>query len=169
MTKTIRFLAGALFVSALGIPPAARADSACLPDAQKFCAEVPIGEGRVLTCLRAQWANLAGACQREIQKIENRAREVSQACANDIWQYCPRVLPGHDRIRTCLWSRWKDLSSTCKDEVAVLSEKAQKLWDHCTADIEALCPGMQRGGGQIYLCLKAQESKASHQCRQALR
>ena len=166
MTKTIRFVAVALLFSA---PPPARADSACLPDMQKFCAEVPIGEGRVLTCLRAQWANLAGACQREIQRIDNRAREVSQACVNDIFQWCPNVRPGYDRIRTCLWSRWKDLSSTCRDEVARLSEKAQKLWDKCTADIEQLCPGMQRGGGQIYLCLKAQESKASYQCQQALR
>jgi hypothetical protein len=146
-----------------------RADSACVADARRYCSQIPFGEGRVLTCLQARWKDLAGACQREIQAVQNRARQIHLACVNDIWQFCQGVAPGADRLRVCLWSRWDDLSSTCRDTVTELAEKAQKLWDNCAGDLERLCPGLKPGGGQLYLCLKAQESKASGQCQSALR
>jgi len=147
----------------------ALADSACLKDAKRYCAAIPIGEGRVLTCLQARWIDLSGECQHEIQEIQNRAREISLACSNDVWQFCQGVAPGGDRIRVCLWARWDDLSSTCRDKAAEVAEKAQAMSDRCGDDIDRLCPGMQPGGGRIYLCLKAQESKVSSQCRSALR
>jgi len=161
------FMAAAVWLLLTSIP--AQADSACLSDAQRYCAQIPIGEGRVLTCLQARWNELSGACQQEIQHIQNRAREIDQACSIDVWQYCRGVAPGADRIRVCLWSRWDDLSSTCREKAAEVAEKAQKLRDLCGPDIDRLCPGMRPGGGQIYLCLKAQESKTSGQCRSALR
>jgi hypothetical protein len=157
-------------VAALMIAPlAARGDSACLRDAERYCTGIPAGDGRVLTCLQSRWSDLSGACQQEIQQIQNRSREIDQACANDVWQYCANVAPGADRIRVCLWANWDRLSSTCRDKAAAVAEKAQRLWDGCSADIPRLCPGMKQGGGQIFLCLKAQESKTSSQCRSALR
>jgi len=148
---------------------AANADSACISDAQRYCSRIPFGEGRVMTCLQARWNDLSGACQREIQHVQNRAREFDLACSTDVWQYCRNVIPGGDRIRVCLWTRWDDLSSTCRDKATELAEKAQKIWDYCTDDMNRLCPGLKPGGGQIFLCLKAQESKTSGQCRSALR
>jgi hypothetical protein len=148
---------------------AARADSACLADAKRFCGQIPIGEGRVLTCLQARWKDLSGQCQREIQEIQARAREINSACANDVWQFCANVAPGGDRVRVCLWSNWDNLSSTCREMAAQVAEKAQDLLDNCAGDLERLCPGLQPGGGQLYLCLKAQASKASSQCRRTLR
>jgi hypothetical protein len=159
----------ALSAALLTLSTAAYGDSACLKDAQQFCAGIPIGEGRVLTCLQTRWSDLSGTCQHEIQEVQNRAREISLACANDVWQFCQGVAPGADRIRVCLWSRWNDLSSTCQQKAAEVAEKAQALSDHCGGDIDRLCPGVKPGGGQIYLCLKAQESKLTSQCRRALR
>jgi hypothetical protein len=161
------FMAGAVCVLLMSIP--AHADSACLSDAQRYCAQIPIGEGRVLTCLQARWNDLSGSCQQEIQQIQNRAREIDLACSTDVWQFCRNVVPGAGRIRVCLWSRWDDLSSTCRDKAAEVAEKAEQLQQLCTDDISRLCPGMRPGGGLIYLCLKAQESKTSSQCRSALR
>jgi hypothetical protein len=163
-TLLISALAGVLTASA-----AANADSACLSDAKRLCSNIPIGEGRVLTCLQTRWKDLSSACQQEIQQIQNRAREIDLACSGDVWQYCSNVVPGGDRIRVCLWSRWDDLSSTCREKAAMVAEKAQQLSDYCAGDIERLCPGLRPGGGQLYLCLKAQESKASSQCRRVLR
>ncbi|HTO96355.1 MAG TPA: cysteine rich repeat-containing protein [Myxococcales bacterium] len=159
----------ALLLAALAVPAAVRADSACLSDAQRYCAQIPIGEGRVLTCLQARWKDLSSACQQEIQRIQNRSREVDQACSNDVWSFCQGVVPGADRIRVCLVTRWDDLSSTCRDKVAEISEKAEKLRQDCAADVERLCPGLKPGGGQLWLCLKAQESKTSGACQAALR
>ena len=153
-----------LFFTAL----AARADSACLRDAERFCARIPYGEGRLLTCLQARWSELSSSCQQDLQQIQNKAREIDQACSADVWQYCNGVMPGGDRIKVCLWSNWDRLSSTCRDKAAEVAEKREKLQQLCPADIQNLCPGVNPGGGRIYLCLKAQESKVSLQCRPAL-
>ncbi|HME90613.1 MAG TPA: cysteine rich repeat-containing protein [Myxococcaceae bacterium] len=170
MSRTrLRLSLIALSAAILTLSGAAHADSACLKDAGRFCSGIPIGEGRVLTCLQARWKDLSGTCQHEIQEVQNRAREFTLACTNDVWQFCQNVVPGGDRIRVCLWSRWDDLSSTCREKAAEVAEKAQQLWDQCGVDIDRLCPGMKPGGGQIYLCLKAQESKVSSQCRKTLR
>ncbi|SRR6266566_2267017 len=169
MTANLRALLGAAAAGVLMATAAAHADSACVSDARRYCSSIPFGEGRVLTCLQSRWKDLSGACQQEIQAIQNRAREINLACANDVWQYCRGVAPGGGRIRVCLWSRWDDLSSTCRETVTEIAAKAQKIWDQCAGDMERLCPGLKPGGGQIYLCLKAQESKASSQCQGALR
>lgn len=168
-TTMMRAVQAAICACVLLITVTARADSACLPDAQRFCAKVPIGDGRVLTCLKARWSDLSSACQNEIHGTENKAKQVASACAADVWQYCQNVAPGQGRIRTCLWARWDDLSSTCRDAASRVAEKVQELWDKCSNDAAQLCPGMQPGGGFLYQCLKAQESKASYPCRQALR
>lgn len=165
----LRMLLAAATAFALTASTAAQADSACLSDIQRYCSQIPIGEGRVLTCLQARWANLSSACQQEIQQIQARAREVDMACSNDVWSFCQGVAPGADRIRVCLASRWDDLSSTCRDKVAELSEKAEKLRQNCSADAERLCPGLKPGGGQLWLCLKALQSRASGPCQAALR
>ena len=159
----------ALSAAILTLASTAHADSACLKDARQYCSGIPIGEGRVLTCLQARWKDLSGECQHDIQEVQARAQEISLACSNDVWQYCQGVAPGADRIRVCLWSRWNDLSSTCREKAAEVAEKAQGMSDQCANDIDRLCPGMQPGGGRIYLCLKAQESKVSSQCRRVLR
>jgi hypothetical protein len=168
-TAMTRALPTMMCACALLASGTAGADSACIPDAQRFCPDVPFGEGRVLTCLQSRWSELASTCQQEIQSIENRSREINSACAADVWQWCRNVAPGGDRIRVCLWSRWNDLSSICRDEASRLAEKAQQFWNLCAADAEQLCTGMKPGGGLVFLCLKAQESSTSSQCRNALR
>ena len=147
----------------------AHADSKCLKDAQRFCPNIPWGEGRVLTCLQARFGDLSSACQQEIQQIQNRSAEITQACVTDLWQYCQNVAPGAGRLQVCLLSRWDNLSSTCRDTVSEISQKAQGMQDYCADDIERLCYGIRPGGGQLYLCLKAQESQVSVQCRSVLR
>jgi|GraSoiStandDraft_4_1057263.scaffolds.fasta_scaffold150985_2 hypothetical protein len=170
MTRTnLRALLAALSIWGPIASAPARADSACMQDALRYCPTVPIGEGRVLTCLQTRWKDLASACQQEIQTIHNRARAINLACTNDVWQFCRGVAPGADRIRVCLSSRWDDLSSACRDTVTEVAEKAQNLSELCANDMERLCPGIKAGGGQIFLCLKAQKSKTSSQCQTALR
>jgi len=145
------------------------ADSACLTDAERYCKGIPYGEGRVLTCLQSRWKDLSSACQQDIQQVQNRANEITSACSGDVWQYCKGVMPGGDRVRVCLYSRWDELSSTCRDGWARLVEKAQELADNCSADAQQVCPGVQSGGGRLFLCLKLNEGKVSTRCRSALR
>ena len=170
MTRAnLRVLLIAVTAGVLSASAAAHADSACMKDAQRFCPTIPFGEGRVYTCLQARWMELSSACQNEIQQIQNRAAEINQACVTDLWQYCPNVAPGAGRLQACLVSRWDDLSSICRDKVAEVAEKAQGLQNYCADDTERLCNWVKPGGGQLFMCLKAQESKVSAQCRRVLR
>lgn len=169
MTSPTRALRLALALAALLAGAPARADSACLDDARKFCPDTPFGDGRVLTCLQNHWSQLSGACIQELQVVQAKTREVTLSCAADLWSYCPSVAPGGGRLQECLGARWEVLSSTCKDELNRIAKKTRELWDHCETDAMRLCAGMPIGGGQVYLCLKALESKVSGPCQRALR
>jgi len=147
----------------------ALADSACVADAVKLCPDVPFGDGRVLTCLQNHWSQVSSGCIQDLQRFQAKAREVTLECATDIWSYCASVVPGGGRVRACLMARWEVLTPACKAEAARLEEKAQRLWDACQGDATRLCAGMTIGGGQVYACLKAQESKVSGPCQRELR
>lgn len=168
-TSTKRALHLALTLAALLTGAPARADSACLDDARKFCPDVPFGEGRVMACLQARWNDLSGGCIEDLQAVQAKSREITLACATDVWSYCQGVVPGDGRLKACLGARWDVLSSTCKDELERIAKKTQAIWDSCETDAMRLCAGMRIGGGQVYLCLKAQESKVSGPCQRVLR
>ena len=165
MTRTVARAALAALTLLAGGPAAA--DSPCMADAVKFCPDVPFGEGRVVTCLQNHWNQLSGGCIQDLQKVQARAREITLQCTADIWSYCQGVAPGG--LKACLWARWDVLTPACKTEAARLEEKAQRIWDACQGDAERLCAGLRIGGGQVYLCLKAQESKVSGPCQRELR
>ena len=161
-------LGAALAFPLLAASPA-RADGPCVEDARRLCPDVPVGEGRILACLRARWKEVSSACQQNVNEAAARARQFSAACEADVWQFCQGVRPGRGRIAACLGARWDDLSSTCRDAVAVASEKVQRFATDCADDAARFCPGVQPGGGRIYGCLKLQESRLSSRCRRAMR
>jgi hypothetical protein len=160
-----------MLLAALALAGAAPAlaDSACMADAVRYCPDVPFGDGRLITCLQNHGSQLSSGCIQDLQRIDAKAREVTLRCNADVWSYCQGVAPGGGRVKACLLSRWEVLTSACRDEVARLEEKAQRVWDACQDDASRLCAGMRTGGGQVFLCLKAQESKVSGPCQRELR
>ena len=48
-----------------------RLAKACNSDVEKHCKEVPSGEGRMLSCLKAQGSNLDKGCARELKRARN--------------------------------------------------------------------------------------------------
>ncbi len=161
----------ALLAAALpaGVTPAARAEDACVPDARRFCPDVPYGGGAVLDCLRERWYQLSSACQQRIQQADDRARQLDVSCANDVFRHCPTVPRGKMRVVSCLGQHWNDLSSTCRDAVSRVAEKLQTFTDACSGDAARLCAGIEPGQGRIFACLKFQERAVSSRCAAALR
>jgi hypothetical protein len=51
--------------------------AACKDDAGKYCKGVPVGSGRVLSCLKGREADLAPACKAEFARAQ-KERTVSQ-------------------------------------------------------------------------------------------
>ena len=83
--------------------------AACEEDAQKFCAGVQPGAGRIVRCLRQHDNDLSAACRNEARKIGEERRErgalmqdVQQSCQKDAQKLCPDVKPGGGRIARCL-------------------------------------------------------------------
>jgi hypothetical protein len=163
-----RLALAALALSLFAAAPA-RADSPCADDARRLCPDVPVGEGRILACLRARWKDVSSACQQNVNEVAGRARQFAAACEGDVWAFCQGVRRGQGRIAACLGARWDDLSSTCRDAVAEASEKVQRFASDCADDAARFCAGVQPGGGRIFACLKLQESRLSSRCRAAMK
>jgi hypothetical protein len=95
--------------------------AACEEDAQKFCAGVQPGAGRIVRCLRQHENDLSEACRNEGRKIgqERRAamQDVRQSCQKDAQKLCPEVRPGGGRIARCLRTHQSELSQACTEAV----------------------------------------------------
>ena len=87
---------------------------ACQPDAEKFCKGIKPGDGRIAACLKSHESELAPACQKLIGRVGTAAREVHEACKNDVEKLCQGIQPGGGRILACLKSHEAELSGPCK-------------------------------------------------------
>lgn len=111
-------LAVLFFMLAWSHLPAFGQGDACVADAQKFCKDVPRGRGSVMKCLHEHQAELSTACQEWMQGVKTQAREITQACQNDVQQFCQGIKPGRGALAKCLKAHESELSATCKDELA---------------------------------------------------
>jgi hypothetical protein len=117
-TASVVFVAlFAMFVTAL-----AASAQPCAKDAERLCANVKPGEGRIARCLEEHEAQLSPVCKRHRVQIKKAVREAQQACKDDIPKVCGGVEPGEGRVVECLMANKARLSATCKMKVS----KAEK-------------------------------------------
>jgi hypothetical protein len=95
---------------------------ACKADAQKLCADVQPGEGRVLECLKTHQADLSPGCATNMKAAEQAMKQVSEACEPDIEKHCMDAT-GKGGVAACLKQHKADLSAGCKDAVAKAKPK----------------------------------------------
>ena len=91
----------------------AQQEWACSDEAQKLCADVEPGGGRVARCLVEQPEQLSEACRAALQSISQRMTRFGEACGPDIQEYCADVEPGGGRVGKCLIEHRADISSAC--------------------------------------------------------
>lgn len=94
---------------------AAGAKAACEGDIQKFCANVPQGNGALAKCLRAHKADLSQGCQKGMEAAAAQMKEVAMACEDDVHRYCAGAAPG--TTKECLKANLRSLSRPCKREL----------------------------------------------------
>ncbi len=127
----------------------------CTPDAERLCADVPAGEGRVQACLREQRPALSWECQEELfrQEVENaddlRLNVVLfRACGRDKAKFCSDVRYGAARVKDCLEDHKDEagFSAGCRTEFeSMMARRATdfrldaQLRELCAADIDAVC------------------------------
>lgn len=93
----------------------------CGPSINKFCANVNIGTGEMMPCLRRNQNQVPAACfndfqlaQREIAQRLAAQANVFKACEASTRQFCPGVKPGDAYILNCLNKAQRMLRPACR-------------------------------------------------------
>ena len=115
----LRLVAGGVLVLALTHPAgvARAATSPCDADIKKFCADVPIGSGRIQECLKKHKAELSSECAGWYGNLEKQTGGIAATCRNDISRFCRDVSPGGGRVAECLEKHRSELSPNCSEQL----------------------------------------------------
>lgn len=104
--------AGAFSAPALAARGGAR--NPCAPDVARLCPDVPRGGGRIARCLHQHEDQLSPLCKARMDAIRDEARELAQACRDDVKKQCKDVQRGGGRILQCLRLHESDISPQCR-------------------------------------------------------
>jgi hypothetical protein len=127
MRRPSHRLALAAFVIGVALlPRAARGVNPCAADIEKFCSNVPIGGGRIQTCLKEHEKELSPECAARHENLEKDMGAIAATCRYDISRFCSDVSPGHGRIGRCLAAHRSDLSPSCADRLRKAKENVAK-------------------------------------------
>ena len=119
-------VAAAALCMTVAFAPAVLAASSCKADVDKFCAQVKPGGGRVVQCLKQNEAQLSDSCKERMKAAQVEMKELKDACADDVQQYCAGMKPGGGRIAHCLKAHQDKISAECKTALGELHEKMEK-------------------------------------------
>ena len=101
-------------LTAVSSPRVAAADDPpCLADVKRFCADVPVGGGRVQACLKEHDAQISEVCRTRVDTLMREAGLIEGSCRWDIGYFCSNVAPGGGRIVSCLEENKEHLSPSC--------------------------------------------------------
>ncbi len=160
MRTIVRVVSVALLT--LGV---ARAEDACKADVEKLCAGIPAGGGRVLSCLKANEAQVTPACKEQIAGIVQKVKEVGAACEGDVQQFCADAPKGGGATLRCLAWNGPKLSLGCQQVIQRVQEKAATFKKACGADAAKHCKGIPQGQGRIAACLKSKQAELAPECQ----
>lgn len=99
----------------------------CSQEIAGFCADVPLGGGRVLNCLRVHEDELSIGCQAAlaegaatIDSALGDANFFGAKCARDLKDNCADVQPGEGKMLACLTDNIKFVTKRCVDALLEL-------------------------------------------------
>eukprot|EP00884_Botryococcus_braunii_P009912 jgi/Botrbrau1/18922/Bobra.177_2s0076.1 len=161
---------------------------ACRSDVDRWCKNVPPGEGRVIECLRDHRADLEEECRKEelklaiVQSRDVRLRpKLHKACSEEIAIFCKDVRPGKGRVFKCLQESIAkpDFGQNCAQEVEKRATRMQEdyrldygIATKCESDVNNICASEKskaHGNATVLKCLVAKYKEiADEQCMQEL-
>src|SRR5512138_2688610 len=150
---------------ALACVGVARAEDACKADVEKLCAGIPPGGGRILSCLKANEAQVSPGCKQQVAGVVQKVKEVGAACEGDIEQFCADAPKGGGATLRCLAWNGPKLSLSCQQVVQRAQERAAAFKRACGEDVAKHCKGILQGQGRIAACLKSKQVELAPACQ----
>ncbi len=111
MLRSVLAISAALLLIGSGAM-AQRPVRACVSDAQKLCASVQPGEGRIAGCMKEHLKDLSTPCQ----NLLTRTAAAVEACRGDVKQKCADARRRRAKI-ACIKDTLADLSDACKSAI----------------------------------------------------
>jgi 3-hydroxymyristoyl/3-hydroxydecanoyl-(acyl carrier protein) dehydratase len=156
---------------------------ACAQEVDKFCKNVPKGDGNVIACLRENVEKKMGmsqACKDEVgAQVVLQSNHVelnvhlSHACAKDTAKFCNGEGTG-TAMHVCLRKHYMKLSVDCKraEFIEIIDEGkdyriANILSRHCKDDHFKFCKDVKAGNGRVHSCMHDHLHDLTQDCRLA--
>ncbi len=102
-------------------PAFALEDGACKEDMKRLCGDIKPGDGRIHDCMKSHEAEISQGCKDNMAQMKEKhkemRKEIKEACAADMKQFCANVTPGEGREMACLHSYSDKLSAGCKEKL----------------------------------------------------
>jgi len=93
----------------------------CKVELEKYCADVTMGDGKVLACLYAHGEKLSPKCEYalydaavQLERAVAALTYLVNECDDDMEKYCSAVEPGEGRLLDCLNKQGKNVSERCR-------------------------------------------------------
>eukprot|EP01025_Chloroclados_australasicus_P047088 TRINITY_DN5227_c0_g2_i3.p1 TRINITY_DN5227_c0_g2~~TRINITY_DN5227_c0_g2_i3.p1 ORF type:complete len:747 (-),score=90.56 TRINITY_DN5227_c0_g2_i3:695-2935(-) len=162
---------------------------ACLADKQKFCKDIPAGEGRALQCLMENHMKkgFSQECNQEIVKLLFKRiknikldPQLTKVCGKDINITCGfNILDGEfkeDEVLKCLQDKKDNLiGAHCKEYIHNLEVEEfadiqlnVPLAEACHDDRKQYCPQVPPGSARVISCLQEHRQDLSATCKATL-
>lgn len=97
---------------------------ACTADIEKRCKTVPLNDGKLFQCMRANEAKLSAGCKTTatatVASLDRRAaaqQAALQVCAGDVQRLCKEYDPGNGRYLRCLETFQQRVSAPCNQAI----------------------------------------------------
>ncbi len=90
------------------------------------------------------------------------APSIRETCMLDVKRFCAGIMPGSERLLTCMKRNESSLNSGCKTALAAVGGLDGPL-QACAIDRDKFCPGTR--GEEAAACFKANVDKLSPECR----
>jgi len=167
-SRALSPLLALLLAACAHAPPATVGKGTCAADADRLCAGVPPGDGRVLECLKTRPETLSEPCRLAVAAPQEVAEALAEDCRADAARACPGVPAGDGRLWDCMRSSWSALVPRCQTALWAAQEKQDQLQAICGKELGRWCPEVRPGQGRVLACLKAHDAELSPVCRALL-
>lgn len=101
----------------------------CTAEVERLCADVAVGEGRLVGCLRAHDLELSEPCRTRVTGLIARRRngpalgpQTMLACKTDLGTHCAGIASGGGRLRACLDQHAAQLAPRCTRALAAAAK-----------------------------------------------